>query len=51
MRALLVLVLGVLAACDPCSSVAKIHLERCNAGIAESCAWMQDHIVGGSCEL
>jgi hypothetical protein len=50
--ALLVLVLVlVLAGCDVCDAAARVHLERCNLGDTESCAWLSDHDVGpaGTC--
>lgn len=38
----LVLVLG-LVACDPCDSAARIHQARCVEGDAESCKWLDTH--------
>lgn len=48
---LLALLVGSGLACDPCASMARIHLVRCNEGDAASCAWVQDHGVtaAGTC--
>jgi hypothetical protein len=47
MRSLiLALLVGAGLACDPCSSMARVHMERCNTGDTASCEWLQVNNVG-----
>lgn len=47
MRAILLAILvGAGLGCDPCSSMARVHMERCNLGDGDSCEWLQRNNVG-----
>jgi hypothetical protein len=48
----LAILVGAGLACDPCSSMAGWHLERCNGGDQTSCEWVVDNNVDpfGRCQ-
>jgi hypothetical protein len=47
MRTILALFV-LIAACDPCDAAARVHVERCNDGDLESCAWLEANVIPGS---
>jgi hypothetical protein len=43
--AVLVVTAAATVACDPCAAMSHVHIERCNDGDAESCAWLSENGV------
>lgn len=36
-------------ACDPCAAALEINLQRCAAGNAEACLWVDAYMAHGTC--